>query len=54
VPWLRVARAGDPELAKQISVHQPSAAFFFAVDPPPGMHAGTLLAPELRFVRIDR
>lgn len=52
-PWLRVARAGDPELANHISVHQPAAAFFLSVDPPPGMGLATALSPELRFVRID-
>ena len=52
-PWLRVGRDVNPELARQMFDHQSSAAFFFGVDPPPTMNAGTVLAPELRFVRIE-
>ena len=54
-PWLRAARTGDPEFVKHISVHRPGAAFFFAVDPPPEMKFGsTILAPDLRFVRMEQ
>lgn len=52
-PWLRVGRDAHPDLAREIFAHHPAAAFFFGVDPPPTMGRGTVLAPELRFVRAE-